>query len=150
MKSSTEEGGRLTDSVSSRPKSNQVGLSPISSQPSRLEMKLHEVHFAVKLSKAEDNLTAKCTECNFITMPTKRLPISPRRSQGLLGCLQVNIGTKLVSHPPFSVVPFIFVLPSLYHFLFVHKDPAVTNNFFGPDILPPQLNLFFKYTRTFL
>ena len=34
MKSTTEEGGQLTDSVSSRTKSKQVGLSPISSRPS--------------------------------------------------------------------------------------------------------------------
>ena len=38
-----------------------------------LEMKLHEVHFAVKFSEAEaeENLTAKCTKCNFIPMSTR-------------------------------------------------------------------------------
>ena len=37
-----------------------------------LELKLHEVHFAVKFSEAEaeENLTAKCTKCNFIPMLT--------------------------------------------------------------------------------
>ena len=39
-------------------------------------MKLHEVHFAVKLceAEAEDNLSVECTECNFIPMSTKSQP----------------------------------------------------------------------------
>ena len=73
MKRNTEEGGRLTDSVSSRAKSNlksaksrvarrgrlEVGLRPTWLDLARLEMKLHEVHFKVKFSEAEaeENLT---------------------------------------------------------------------------------------------
>ena len=30
-----------------------------------LELKLHEVHFADKACAAEENLSAKCTECSF-------------------------------------------------------------------------------------
>ena len=58
MKSTTEEGGRLTDSVSSQTKSNQVGLTlrPTCLDLVRLEMKLHEVHIAVKFSEAEATL----------------------------------------------------------------------------------------------
>ena len=40
------------------------------------ELKIHEVHFAVKFSqaKAEENLTAKCTDCCVNPMSTRRLP----------------------------------------------------------------------------
>jgi hypothetical protein len=84
-------GGRATS-----PTLAQVRLSPFSSRPSRaqrdeadlkmdfdgLELKLHEVHFAVKLSEAEaeENLTAKCTECSFNPMSTRRLPSTPSRA----------------------------------------------------------------------
>ena len=42
----------------------------------RLELKLLEVHFAVKFSKAEaeENLTAKCMKCSFNPLSTGRLP----------------------------------------------------------------------------
>ena len=44
-----------------------------------LELKLDKVYFAVKFSeaKAEENLTAKCTECSFNPMSTRRLPRTP-------------------------------------------------------------------------
>ena len=58
-------------------------------------------------AKAEENLTAKWTKCNFIPMSTRWQPSSPSRRRGLLGCLRVDIGTKSVSHPPCSVILFV-------------------------------------------
>ena len=48
----------------------------------RLELKLHEVHFAGKFSEAEaeDDLTAKCTVCSFNPMSMRRLPSTPSRA----------------------------------------------------------------------
>ena len=103
MKSTTEEGARLTDSVSSRTNSNQVGLSPTSSRPHRAQR-----------DKAEENLTAKCPECNFIPMPMRWQPSSPSRRRGFPGCLRVDIWTELVSCPPFSVIFFISAPGSSY------------------------------------
>ena len=70
-----------------------------------LTAKVHLVQFHLK--SAEENLTEKCTECNFIPMSTRWQPSSPSRRRGLLGCLRVDIGTESVSHPPFSVLLFV-------------------------------------------
>ena len=67
MKRNTEEGGELTDSVTSRARSNlksaewsiarrgqlEIWLRPTWLDLARLGMKLHKVHFTVKFSEAE-------------------------------------------------------------------------------------------------
>ena len=82
---------------------SQVGLSPTNSaRLSQLEIGLSptwdeiaqgalasQVLQSQGAAEAEENLTEKCTKCNFIPMSTKSQPSSLRRSRGLLWCLWV-------------------------------------------------------------
>ena len=97
LKSTAEEGGRLTVLVTSQTKWNQVGQSPISIWPSQYEIAQGALWSQVLRSRdaaeAEENLTAKSTEFNFIPMSMRWKPSGPSGTQELLVCLWVDIRT---------------------------------------------------------
>ena len=94
-KSNTEKGGQLTDSVPistwRQPSNPRLRLGLLGCQLFDIGMRLHSVHFAVKFSSASalENLTAKCTSCNFISSRTKsnQVGLSPISSQPRLATL---------------------------------------------------------------
>ena len=120
----TEKGGQHSDSVpmSTRrqPSNPCLRLGLLGCQLVDIGMKLHSVHFAVKFSSALalalDNLTAKCTSCNFISSRTKsnQVALSPISSWPRLATFDladlvgiVRLETESASRPPSSVELFI-------------------------------------------
>ena len=93
--SNTEKGGQLTNSVPistwRQPSNPCLRLGLLGCQLFDIGMRLHSVHFAVKFSSASalENLTAKCTSCNFISSQTKsnQVGLSPISSQPCLATL---------------------------------------------------------------
>ena len=138
MKRNTEEGGRLTDSVSSRAKSNQVGLSPTWAEIAWGAL-YSQVLRSRGAAEAEENLTESAPSAISSQCQQRGSQVTQGAAEGYLAVSELTLGASRQVD-----------LPHQCFFSLVHQDPAVPqNNFTSTHNLKIQWTLYKLYTSPF-